>query len=91
MAKDRETPARLAAKVDPDKPVDYVLGFVAEQCRGESSFWNSLPWVVLPDAVTLNISEVVAEFEAPESATLPLITDQPPAPPPRRAVSFSVI
>lgn len=79
------------AKVDPEQQVNYILAFVADQCRGQSSYFNSLPWAVLPDMVTLDSSSVVVEIEVAVSATLPQITYQPPAPPPRHSISLFLI
>ena len=74
-----------------DQPDDYVLAVMAERCRGQSTFWNSLPWAVIPE---LDITVDRPCVESPEHSVAlvyPTITDQPPVPPPRQSLILEVI
>lgn len=77
------------AQSDADKPddresVDYVIAVMAEQCRGQSTFWNSLPWAVIPEVTLTEPSVNVEAVDHGAAPALPTITYQPPAPPPRQ-------
>ena len=74
-------------KSGASKSVEYVIGILAEQCRGESSFLNLLPWAVIPDAVSVNIFSGVAFASHGECLLQPAITYQPPTPPPRASLA----
>jgi hypothetical protein len=69
----------------------YVIGALAEQCQGQSSFWNSLPWAVMPDNAAFNVCCGVAAAAWEESSIRPTITYRPPIPPPRGFGAFLVI
>lgn len=80
-----------AAKPDDRESVDYVIAVMAEQCRGQSTFWNSLPWAVIPQVM---LTEPCVNVEAVDHAAtpaLPTITYQPPAPPPRQPAVLTAI
>lgn len=66
---------------------DVVIASLAQQCRGESTFWNSLPWTIVPIPVDISIEA------DPVADAWPLISDvscgvslRPPVPPPRLGV-----
>jgi hypothetical protein len=63
---------------------DYVMGVFAEQCRGESSFWNALPWVIIPDPLDLSLVWTSIPLFQSMVSLCPAIPDSPPVPPPRR-------
>lgn len=80
--------ASKAAPSDTSRPddgesVDYVIAVMAEQCRGQSTFWNSLPWAVIQEITLTQPSLSVEAVEQAATPALPTITYQPPAPPPR--------
>lgn len=77
---------------DTTRGTDYVIGVFAEQCRGQSSFWNSLPWAVMPQPVAFTLCSDVATIHDNALCVLPSVSYQPPAPPPRRSrnVFFAV-
>lgn len=72
------------------KCAEYVIGVLAEQCRGQSSFWNSLPWAVMPDELSLSFCCLIATDRPLWAPSYPMITDKPPTPPPRRIVPLFV-
>lgn len=86
-----EACARSVVKVESETRIDYVLAFVADQCRGQSSFFNAIPWAVLPTVITFDFHSVSETVSVAVSVTLPQITYQPPAPPPRHSAPLSVI
>lgn len=78
------TMTNAAVQRPESREVDYVIGAFADECRGQSSFWNSLPWAVMPETLVLNICRRFDRCHAIPSCELPLISYQPPSPPPRR-------
>lgn len=72
----------------PNAPADNQSGVViialAEECQGQSSLWNSLPWSILPDPVILpSVLAHHREFFLPGSEVAVHLNDRPPVPPPR--------
>lgn len=77
-------PPNPSSKTPADNRSDVVIIALAEGCQGHSSFWNSLPWSILPDPMIppaflandgeqfLPVSEVVVQ-----------LNERPPVPPPR--------
>ncbi|MFN0199683.1 MAG: hypothetical protein ACKVT0_23255 [Planctomycetaceae bacterium] len=66
-----------------DEP-QYVIGALVQQCRGESSFWNSLPWSILPPALKFSTrQEFVIDELAIASDVWHNDSVSPPIPPPR--------
>lgn len=81
-----------AGKSEPVQPIDYVIAVMAEQCRGQSSFWNSLPWAVVPEVTTIAAPHFNVEtVDRGAAPALPTITYQPPAPPPKCPAILPVI
>lgn len=90
-----QTPKCCATKTTVKQPessaqTDYVLGVLAEQCRGQSSFWNWLPWAVIPEPIILNLCTAIATAKDGSTCILPSISYQPPAPPPRSSAAFTL-
>lgn len=80
-----------ADKADDDESVDYVIAVMAEQCRGQSTFWNSLPWAVIPEVTLTEPLVNVEPVDHGAAPALPTITYQPPAPPPRQPAILTAI
>ncbi len=82
-----EKPRKLpnpSAKTPVESQADVVIIALAEECQGHSSFWNSLPWLILPEPI------VPPAFLAddreqllPVSEVALSVSDRPPVPPPR--------
>jgi hypothetical protein len=72
--------SKTVAKKQPTK---YVIGLLAQKCRGENSLGNLLPWAVLPNPLVLELHfDLLAWQELESIALLPFEAD-PPDPPPR--------
>lgn len=70
---------------DATHGIDYVIGVFADECRGHSSFWNSLPWAVIPGSVAMEVCSETDGIHAILVCVLPVVSYQPLAPPPRRS------
>jgi len=69
----------------------YVIGILAEQCKGQSTYWNSLPWAVVSDVVAVTMCHHVADLEVGIAPVPIAITHQPPTPPPRQSDPHAVV
>lgn len=66
-----------------EEPVDYVISILAEQCRGQSTYWNSLPWAIVCESPVATTCHPVLNVLPDLAALFPSIFLQPPVPPPR--------
>ena len=67
--------------------VNYVIGVVAEQCQGHSSFWSAVPWVILPELATIPEKNLTTtEAVVSHSLAYTHLRRRPPVPPPRCAL-----
>ncbi len=66
---------------------NYAIGLFVQKCQGQGSFWNVLPWAVMPNLHSLSGIPGPNAWDAPASASAPLIVAEPPEPPPRLLVA----
>ncbi|MDA0833827.1 MAG: hypothetical protein O2955_09745 [Planctomycetota bacterium] len=77
-----ESPANRLT--DAQEDVTFVVGLLAQRCRGESTFWNSLPWTILPPAMTISARpEKPIDTWSLTSDESVDVSQRPPVPPPR--------
>lgn len=85
-ARASNTQSAKAASESDDGDTHYVIGALAQQCRGESSYWNSLPWSVLPPPIEMSAPrEAVIDEWTLSSDEHRDLSIRPPVPPPRAA------
>ncbi len=70
----------------------YLIGALAQQCRGQPWSWSTLPWAILPQATeSRTFFPEVGEKLALCSATSMAISHSPPLPPPRHSDRVSAV
>lgn len=62
---------------------NYVIGMFVQKCQGQGSFWNVLPWAVMPNLHSPSAIPGPIAWESPVSASAPMVVAEPPEPPPR--------
>jgi len=75
-----------AASTTPDveeNVTGYVIGFLARSCQGQGSYFNALPWAVMPETFKFEFHFELVSCEGLVSAALFSQTAEPPEPPPR--------
>lgn len=77
-------PSRNAGKSSPvvDETI-YVIGIEMQKCKGFGSYWNSLPWAIMPPAERPIVRVIPDHWERPESVPVTSQVQEPPEPPPR--------
>lgn len=88
---DRRSPrnrstAETGSEVERDSSAKhFVIGVLVQQCQGAGLTWNSLPWTVVPDPLTLidvgNPTDETPRFRPHLPAEVCIA---PPVPPPRQ-------
>lgn len=69
---------------DRKKSTQTVIGALMMRCQGHSSYWNALPWGIVPRP--LDVPRLVRPLEKDvvlDFACVPQRADRPPVPPPR--------
>jgi hypothetical protein len=68
-----------------DGDAAYVIGIMAQHCRGLSSHWLNLPWMIVEADMPMEMSVPGTHCGVAEYCFAPDVTDRPPTPPPRAA------
>jgi len=78
------TTSSNASKFSPvvDESI-YVIGIEMQKCRGFGSYWNSLPWAIMPPVERPIVRVIPDHWERPESVPVTSQVQEPPEPPPR--------
>ncbi len=76
-------PSERNNDVNSDGRTMLVIGIIAQHCRGMSSHWLNLPWMMVEVDVPTESYVPVAPWIVAEHCVASDVADRPPTPPPR--------